>query len=71
MLVLGLIIDSIKELTEEVSMLHQNISQQVRAAWSMIELPTDPAALFSEGGEVMKLHIEGSLMIPKPGIKRV
>ena len=27
--------------------------------------------LFSEDGEVMKLHIEGSLTTPKPGIKRV
>ena len=27
--------------------------------------------LFSEGGDVIKLHIEGSLTIPKPGIKRV
>ena len=29
------------------------------------------AGLFSEGGEVMKPHIEGSLPIPKPGITRV
>ena len=27
----------------------------------------DPTGLFSEGGEVIKLHIEGSLTIPKPG----
>ena len=27
-------------------------------------LPPDPAGLFSEGGEVIKLHIEGSLTIP-------
>ena len=33
--------------------------------------PPDPAGLFSEGSEVMKLHIEGSLTIYKPGIKRV
>ena len=26
---------------------------------------------FSEGGELIKLHIEGSLTIPAPGIKRV
>ena len=32
--------------------------------------PPDPAALFSEGGEVIKLHIEGSLTIPAPDIKR-
>ena len=31
----------------------------------------DPAGLFSEDGELMKLYVEGSLMIPKPGIKRV
>ena len=31
----------------------------------------DPAGLFSEGGEVMKLRIIGSITIPKPGIKRV
>ena len=32
-----------------------------------------PARLvfFREGAEVMKLHIEGSLTIPNPGIKRV
>ena len=34
-------------------------------------LPPDSAALFSEGGEAIKLHIEGSLTIPKPGIQRV
>ena len=35
--------------------------------------PPDPAGLLSEGGEVdlIKLHIEGSLTIPKPGNKRV
>ena len=33
--------------------------------------PPDPAGFFSEGGEVIKLYIEGSLMIPIPGIKRV
>ena len=27
--------------------------------------PPDPAGLFSEGGEVIELHIEGSLTIPK------
>ena len=31
----------------------------------------DPAGLFSEGGEVIQLHVEGSLTILKPGIKRV
>ena len=35
------------------------------------ETPPDPAGLFSEGGEVIKLHIEGSLTIPITGIKRV
>ena len=34
-------------------------------------LPPDPAGLFSEGGEVIKLHMEGSLTISRPGIKRV
>ena len=34
-------------------------------------LPPDPAGLFSEGGDATKLHIEGSLMIPTSGIKRV
>ena len=35
--------------------------------------PPEPAGrvFFSEGGEVMKLHTVGSLMIPKPGIKWV
>ena len=33
--------------------------------------PSDPAGLFSEGGDVIKLHIKGSLTIPKPDIKRV
>ena len=33
--------------------------------------PIDPACIFSEGGEVMKLHIEGFLTIPIPGIKIV
>ena len=33
--------------------------------------PPDPAGLFSEGGEVITLHIEGSLTIPVTGIKRV
>ena len=28
------------------------------------QLPPDPAGLFSEGAEVIKLHIEGSLTIP-------
>ena len=31
-------------------------------------LPPDQADLFSEGGEAMKLHIEGSLTIPTTGI---
>ena len=31
----------------------------------------DSAGLFSEGGEVIKLHTEGSLMIPRTGVKRV
>ena len=31
--------------------------------------PARLARLFSEGGEVMKLHIEGSLTIPTPGSK--
>ena len=29
----------------------------------------DPAAIFSEGGEVINLHIEGSLTILAPGLK--
>ena len=33
--------------------------------------PPYPAGLFSEGGEVIKLRIEGSLTIPIPEIKRV
>ena len=31
-------------------------------------LPPDPAALFSEGAEVIKLHTESSLTIPTTGI---
>ena len=31
--------------------------------------PPDPAGLFSEGGEVIKLRTEGSLMIPTTWIK--
>ena len=31
--------------------------------------PPDPAGLFSEGGEVTKLYIEGSLTIPRTEIK--
>ena len=31
----------------------------------------DLDGLFSEGGEVIKIYIEGSLMIPTTGIKRV
>ena len=30
--------------------------------------PPDPVGLFSEGGEVIKLHVEGSLTIPRAGI---
>ena len=30
--------------------------------------PPDTASLFSEGAEVIKLHIEGSLTIPKQGL---
>ena len=33
--------------------------------------PPDPAGLFSDDGEVTKFRIEGSLTIPKPGMKRV
>ena len=33
--------------------------------------PPDPAGLFSEGSEVIQRHIEGSLTIPNPWIKRV
>ena len=33
--------------------------------------PPDPAGLFSEGGEVIQLHIDGSLTIPTTGIKWV
>ena len=34
-----------------------------------VVVPPDPAetSLFSKGGEVMKLHIEGSLTIPTTG----
>ena len=31
-------------------------------------VPPDPAGFFSEGGEVIKLHIEGFLTIPTAGI---
>ena len=31
----------------------------------------NPAGLFSEGGKVIKLHIEDSLTIPTTGIKSV
>ena len=37
----------------------------------MFEDPVHPAGIFSEGGEVMKLHIEGSLTIPSSDTKRV
>ena len=33
--------------------------------------PVELAGLVSEGGEIMQLHIEGSLTIPTAGIKRV
>ena len=33
-------------------------------------LPPDPADIFSEGGEAIKLHIGGSLTIPTAGIKQ-
>ena len=33
--------------------------------------PLDPAGLFSEGAEAIKLRIEGSLTIPETGIKMV
>ena len=33
-------------------------------------IPPNPAGMFSEDGEVITLHIDGSLTIPKPGIKR-
>ena len=34
--------------------------------------PANPAGLFfSEGGDAIKLHTEGSLTIPRTGIKRV
>ena len=32
-------------------------------------IPPDSAGLFSEGGGVIKPYIEGSLTIPKPGLK--
>ena len=34
-------------------------------------VPPDPVGLFSEGGEGIKLHLEGSLTIPKTEVKRV
>ena len=37
--------------------------------WELGCTPPDPAALFSEGGEVIKLQIEGSLTIPKTVIE--
>ena len=36
-----------------------------------VPAPPDPAGLFSQGGGVIKLRIEGSLTIPKPGVIRV
>ena len=48
-----------------------------RAMWclgsgfSVEALAPEPAGLFSEGGEVIKLHIEGSITIPTTGIKWV
>ena len=33
--------------------------------------PPDPAGIFSEGTEVIKSHIKGSLTIPKSDVKRV
>ena len=33
--------------------------------------PPDPAVIFSEGGEIIKLHNEGPLTIRTTGIKRV
>ena len=37
----------------------------------LLTVPPTPTGLSSEGGEVIKLRIEGSLTIPEPGIKRV
>ena len=34
-------------------------------------LPPHTAGLFSEGGEEIQLRVEGSLTIPKTGIKRL
>ena len=47
------------------------LSVEYNATRGKVSVPPDPAALFSEGGEVINLHIEGSLTIPKSGIKRV
>ena len=43
----------------------------LRVARTRPGLPPDPVGLFSEGGEVINLHIEGSLTIPTTRIKRV
>ena len=45
----------------------QSTTGGVRAA----DPPPELAGLFSQGGEVMKLHKEGSLTILASGIKRV
>ena len=37
--------------------------------WALIVIPPDPAGSFSEGSEVIKFHIEGSLTIPRTVIK--
>ena len=37
----------------------------------LVTQPPDPAGLFSEGGDVIKLHAGGSLTIPTTWINRV
>ena len=43
--------------------------QGTKASRAGLPAPSDCKGLFSEDGEVMKLHTQGSRMIPKPGNK--
>ena len=42
-----------------------------RSHLNIVSIPPDLAGRFSEGGEIIRLHLEGPLTIPAPEIKRV
>ena len=45
---------------------------RVPSVWRFCtQSPPEPAGLFSEGAEVIQLHVEGSLTIPTSGVQRV